>query len=55
LHSGERVVVKVQRPGIRELVERDLDILRTLTGMAETWTAWGANYGLSSKLSGLPR
>jgi ubiquinone biosynthesis protein len=29
LHDGTRVAVKVQRPGIREIVEADLDILRT--------------------------
>lgn len=29
LHSGETVVVKVQRPNIRALVETDLDIART--------------------------
>jgi ubiquinone biosynthesis protein len=29
LHDGTRVAVKVQRPGIREVVEADLDILRT--------------------------
>lgn len=28
LHTGETVAVKVQRPGIRRLVEADLDILR---------------------------
>lgn len=29
LHDGTRVAVKVQRPGIREVIEADLDILRT--------------------------
>jgi ubiquinone biosynthesis protein len=29
LHDGTPVAVKVQRPGIREIVEADLDILRT--------------------------
>jgi ubiquinone biosynthesis protein len=29
LHDGTRVAVKVQRPGIREIIEADLDILRT--------------------------
>ncbi|WP_077801661.1 AarF/ABC1/UbiB kinase family protein [Streptomyces sp. JHA26] len=30
LHGGPTVVVKVQRPGVRESVERDLDIVLTL-------------------------
>jgi len=29
LHDGTRVAVKVQRPGIRDVIEADLDILRT--------------------------
>ena len=29
LHDGSQVAVKVQRPGIREIIEADLDILRT--------------------------
>jgi ubiquinone biosynthesis protein len=41
LHSGEQVVVKVQRPGIRESVACDLDILLMLAGLAEAWTVWG--------------
>jgi ubiquinone biosynthesis protein len=32
LRSGQEVVVKVQRPGIEKLVERDLDIVLTLAG-----------------------
>jgi ubiquinone biosynthesis protein len=41
LVSGEMVVVKIQRPGIRALIERDLDILLRLARTAETRTAWG--------------
>ncbi len=41
LVSGEAVVVKVQRPGIRALIERDLDILLRLARVADTRTAWG--------------
>jgi ubiquinone biosynthesis protein len=29
LHDGTQVAVKIQRPGIREIIEADLDILRT--------------------------
>ncbi|HZG35587.1 MAG TPA: AarF/UbiB family protein [Gaiellaceae bacterium] len=35
LRSGRSVVVKVQRPGIAEEVAVDLDLLRSLTSMAE--------------------
>jgi ubiquinone biosynthesis protein len=36
LHDGARIVLKVLRPGIRELIESDMEILRTLAEMAET-------------------
>jgi ubiquinone biosynthesis protein len=35
LHSGEEVVVKVQRPGIATVVERDLDVLLRLAATVE--------------------
>ena len=35
LKTGEKVVVKVQRPNIRKVIEEDIDILRTLAGLAE--------------------
>jgi len=35
LLSGREVAVKVQRPGIREMVDVDLEILRDLAGLAE--------------------
>lgn len=35
LKTGEMVVVKVQRPNIKKVVEGDLDILRTTAGLAE--------------------
>ena len=38
LHSGEQVVVKVQRPGISLIVETDLSAVRTVVG-------WIRNYG----------
>ncbi len=41
LVSGEMVVVKVQRPGIRALIERDLDILLRLARTAAARTRWG--------------
>ncbi len=41
LHTGEQVAVKVQRPDIAALVERDLDILQRLARLVESSTAWG--------------
>ncbi|GHO65485.1 ubiquinone biosynthesis protein UbiB [Ktedonobacter sp. SOSP1-52] len=41
LHSGEQVVIKVQRPGMRRNVERDIDILLRLSQTLELHTAWG--------------
>jgi ubiquinone biosynthesis protein len=35
LRDGRQVVVKVQRPGVKEIVEVDLDILRQLAAFAE--------------------
>ncbi|MEQ2006763.1 MAG: AarF/UbiB family protein, partial [Limisphaerales bacterium] len=36
LRGGGQVVVKVQRPGVKEIVDVDLDILRQLAAFAET-------------------
>jgi predicted unusual protein kinase regulating ubiquinone biosynthesis (AarF/ABC1/UbiB family) len=35
LRDGSEVVVKVRRPGVKEQVERDLDLLRATTAMVE--------------------
>jgi len=35
LKTGEEVVVKVQRPDIRKTIDEDINILRTLAGLAE--------------------
>ena len=45
LVSGERVVVKIQRPSARAPVTTDLDILERLARDAERRTAWAADYG----------
>jgi ubiquinone biosynthesis protein len=47
LTTGEQVIVKVQRPGIDQLVERDLAIVLQLARRVETRTAWGAAYGVA--------
>jgi ubiquinone biosynthesis protein len=44
LRSGEQVIVKVQRPGIAEAVERDAEVLAELARTAESRTAWAAEY-----------
>jgi predicted unusual protein kinase regulating ubiquinone biosynthesis (AarF/ABC1/UbiB family) len=41
LHSGEEVVVKVQRPGLLKLFAIDLDILRGITHHFQHRTKWG--------------
>ncbi len=46
--DGSRVVVKVQRPGVRDLVERDLSIMLRLATRAEERTTWGAGVGVAS-------
>ncbi|MER6951054.1 AarF/UbiB family protein [Nonomuraea sp. NPDC000554] len=52
LHSGESVVVKVLRPGIGQVVARDLDIVRRLAGTLETRTRWGRSLGLRDLAEG---
>jgi|GEM_PF-63034 ubiquinone biosynthesis protein len=46
LTTGERVIVKVQRPGIREPVERDLDILIRMARTIEARAAWARGFGV---------
>ncbi len=52
LLDGTEVVVKVQRPGITRIVERDLDILLRLGGMLEERTAWGRAFGVRGLATG---
>jgi ubiquinone biosynthesis protein len=44
LSSGETVVVKVQRPGIEEIINLDLDILYDLAQQAQKHTTFGERY-----------
>jgi ubiquinone biosynthesis protein len=46
LRTGEAVVVKVQRPGIAESVERDLDVLQQLAQAIQARVTWAAEYGV---------
>ncbi|HHV75996.1 MAG TPA: AarF/ABC1/UbiB kinase family protein [Syntrophothermus lipocalidus] len=50
LKTGEKVVVKVQRPGIGKIIENDLEILYELVGMLEKHTKWGRLYQLTDIL-----
>ena len=52
LRDGRRVVVKVQRPGIRESVERDLDILSRLVDRLDRSTAWARSLSLKELTAG---
>ncbi len=45
LPSGAQVVVKVQRPGIRPVVERDLDIVARIARLVQARTRWGRTIG----------
>jgi ubiquinone biosynthesis protein len=45
LRSGAEVVVKVQRPGVRSVVDRDLDIVGRLAVTLERRTRWGRTTG----------
>lgn len=53
LLDGTEVVVKVQRPGILEQVEQDLDIAFRLTHRLEGWTEWAGPMGVSALADGL--
>ncbi|WP_077330113.1 ABC1 kinase family protein [Virgibacillus siamensis] len=48
LHSGEEVVVKVQRPGLRSKIDTDLEILQGIGNVLEERTAWAQRYRLSA-------
>jgi ubiquinone biosynthesis protein len=37
LKSGEEVVIKVLRPGMHEVIERDLEVLQALAGLADEY------------------
>ncbi|HRW19337.1 MAG TPA: AarF/ABC1/UbiB kinase family protein [Dermatophilaceae bacterium] len=49
--SGREVVVKVQRPGIRETVRDDMEALTRLTELADKHTDLGRRYGFGRLLA----
>ncbi|MBO3747847.1 AarF/ABC1/UbiB kinase family protein [Streptosporangiaceae bacterium NEAU-GS5] len=52
LKSGEEVVIKVQRPGVSAVVERDLDIVARLARSIERRTRWGRAIGARDLAAG---
>ncbi|MEU0096815.1 AarF/UbiB family protein [Kribbella sp. NPDC006257] len=52
LYDGSAVVVKVQRPGIASVVERDLDIVQRLARTLERNTDWGRSMGVRALANG---
>jgi ubiquinone biosynthesis protein len=52
LRTGEHVVVKVQRPRVRALVERDLDILLRMARTLETRAGWARDYSILDMATG---
>lgn len=55
LRSGEQVAVKVQRPGIRPVVDTDLEILEDLARMAESRLDWAKQYRIREVVEELAR
>lgn len=45
LPNGDEVAVKVQRPGIRQRIEIDLEILHEMARFAAKYTSFGRRYG----------
>jgi len=52
LRGGGEVVVKVQRPGVAEAIEHDLDILRRQADRFDRRTTWAKSIGLKELVVG---
>ncbi len=46
LRDGGEVAVKVQRPGVRQQIEVDVEVLHEVARLATKYTRFGARYGL---------
>ncbi len=55
LPGGDKVVVKVRRPGIVSQMETDLEILLDMARLAERHTAWGRVYRVKDVVQELSR
>lgn len=53
LRSGERVAVKVRRPGIVPLIERDIDIAERLARSLSRSNEWAARFGVEGLVRSL--
>src|SRR5271155_4977311 len=42
LNSGQEVAVKVQRPGVRNIITRDIRVMYTLAGLLDSINAFGS-------------
>lgn len=55
LRNGREVVVKVQRPGVRDVVRSDMEVLGKLAAAADRHTDAGRRYGLEKLLAQFSR
>ncbi len=55
LHDGTQVVVKVQRPGVRQQVETDVEIMREVARFVSRHTPLGERYGLMPMVEEMER
>ncbi|MHB1127714.1 MAG: ABC1 kinase family protein [Bacillota bacterium] len=55
LADDREVVVKVQRPGIRSMIETDLEILFDLARLADKRTSWGQMYSFGDMVEEFAR
>lgn len=53
LHSGKKVAVKIQRPGIRKRFIEDLDALMSITEKLESYSQTAKNYAVHSVIEEL--
>lgn len=51
LRSGEQVAIKIQRPGISPVIQRDLSILRDFVALAERRWEWVTRYQLQEMVN----
>ncbi len=48
MHTGEEVVVKVQRPGLSRLFDLDFEVLRKLVRFCQRYLPWTRQYDLDA-------
>jgi predicted unusual protein kinase regulating ubiquinone biosynthesis (AarF/ABC1/UbiB family) len=55
MHDGRMVVVKVQRPGILEIISEDMEVLEEIAAFLDKHTPWGKRYEFGKMLEELRR